>query len=61
MAKLNVKPMDTRDPHGRGRFLPLAPEQLLLPGAIKPDHWYWGSLYYPAVAVSTVTHVESVS
>ena len=44
MEHLNVKPMDSRDSHGRDRFIPLPIADLVL--ATEPD-WYDDHVYYP--------------
>ena len=38
---MGVKPYYTRDPSGRETFLPLPPEQHLIPGYLSKDFWLW--------------------
>ncbi|XP_043273847.1 glycoprotein-N-acetylgalactosamine 3-beta-galactosyltransferase 1-like [Venturia canescens] len=47
LENVGVKAMDTRDPHGRGRFFPFVPEQHLIQSPVDKNFWYWKYIYYP--------------
>ncbi|XP_034128734.1 glycoprotein-N-acetylgalactosamine 3-beta-galactosyltransferase 1 isoform X1 [Drosophila guanche] len=46
MQNLNVTAGDSRDAMGRGRMLPFAPEQHLIPAKWDKKYWYWNYMYY---------------
>eukprot|EP00096_Caligus_rogercresseyi_P009948 TRINITY_DN3492_c0_g1_i1.p1 TRINITY_DN3492_c0_g1~~TRINITY_DN3492_c0_g1_i1.p1 ORF type:complete len:352 (-),score=80.83 TRINITY_DN3492_c0_g1_i1:461-1516(-) len=46
LDKLEVKPGDSRDSFGRGRFFPFVPETHIIPGAIEASNWFNSYAYY---------------
>lgn len=46
LERVDVRAMDTRDSHGRGRFFPFVPEHHLIPSPVNKDFWYWKYIYY---------------
>ncbi|XP_030763722.1 glycoprotein-N-acetylgalactosamine 3-beta-galactosyltransferase 1-like isoform X2 [Sitophilus oryzae] len=47
LENVGVAAGDSRDADGRSRFLPLFATDVLIPGAMGKEHWFWSYHYYP--------------
>lgn len=47
LSNVGVKVGDTRDSQGRNRFLPMNPDNHLIPKHANADNWYYKYSYYP--------------
>ena len=48
MQQLGCSGVDTRDSHGRHRYLPLPLETHLTMGPVSKEMWFWWYTYYPS-------------
>ena len=61
LAAFGIHPSDSRDSQGRERFHPFAPENHIVPNAIKLHHWLHGSNKHPVFSGLRCCSENSIS